>query len=176
MTPASCRPSIHQRADDISDSCQAVEALLPCGRNLVSILVVEPFAVFSPEHRETVEGSKQRYIVAFHDDGHGDKKGPHGSALVHLEALDETDAVFLGCGLHSTGIEGFVVNVDIFEMLEVLLGVLNAKVSLLFSPFGSHDASTTNSTLKTEVPAQTGEIMVLAAAFSLARDRAFVQH
>ena len=65
---------------------------------------------------------------------------PHGSALVHLKALNEADAMLCSGSLHGPGIERFVVDVDIFEMLEVGLGALDMNVSLL-PLFGGHNLS-----------------------------------
>ena len=66
---------------------------------------------------------------------------PHGGTLVCLEALYESDAVLLRRGLHGAGIERFVVDVDIFEVLEVLLGILDLENGLLVSLFGGHDGA-----------------------------------
>jgi len=67
-------------------------------------------------------------------------KRPHGGTLIRLEALYEADAVLLRRGLHGAGVERFVVEINIFEMLEVLLLVLDPKVGLLVSLFGGHVA------------------------------------
>lgn len=64
---------------------------------------------------------------------------PHCGFFVRLEALYEPDAVLLCRGLHSAGIERFVVDADILEMLEVLLRVLDVEIGLLVSLFGGHD-------------------------------------
>jgi hypothetical protein len=66
---------------------------------------------------------------------------PHRSSLVHLEALYEANAVFLGRSLHGAGVERFVVEVDVFEVLEVLVCIFDAKICLLVSLLGSHGAS-----------------------------------
>jgi hypothetical protein len=50
--------------------------------------------------------------------------------------------VLLRRGLHGAGIERFVVDVDILEVLEVLLIVLDVEVGLFIPLFGRHDAST----------------------------------
>lgn len=46
---------------------------------------------------------------------------PERRALVRLEALDEADAVLCGGRFHRAGVECFVVEVDILEVLEVLV-------------------------------------------------------
>lgn len=65
-------------------------------------------------------------------------KRPHGGTLVRLEALYEADAVLLSCSFHGASIERFVMEVNIFEVLEVRLCVLDSKVALLISFLGSH--------------------------------------
>lgn len=57
---------------------------------------------------------------------------PHRRTLVRLEALDEADAVLCGRGLHGADIEGLVVEVDIFEVFEVLLPVFDPEVTGVF--------------------------------------------
>ena len=66
---------------------------------------------------------------------------PHRGTLVRFEALDEADTVLLRRGFHGAGVERFVVDVDIFEVLELLLGILDTEVGLLVrvALFGSHD-------------------------------------
>lgn len=157
MTPTRGGPSVHQCTDNVCDSCQTIEALLPGGRDLVSAIVIEPFAVLPSEHRISVEGSQEGDVVSFHDHRHGDHSSlsaynsgalvtfvlterPHSSPLVCLEALYEPDAVLLRRGLHGTGVERFVVNVDILKVLEVLLGVLDMEVGLFIPLFGGHGA------------------------------------
>ena len=158
MTPARSGPSVHQSTNDIGNSRQTVESLLPGRRDLVFAVVVEPFAVLPPEHRIAVEGSQEGDVVSFHDHGHGDHwtlsvcdsqsptacaltERPHCGFFVRLEALYEADAVLLCRSLHGAGIERFVVDVDILEMLEVLLGVLDMQVGLLVLLLGGHDGS-----------------------------------
>jgi hypothetical protein len=67
---------------------------------------------------------------------------PHGGAPVHFEPLYEADTVLLRRGLHGAGVECFVMEVNIFEVLELLLSVLDVMVGLLvrLSLFGSHNA------------------------------------
>ena len=66
---------------------------------------------------------------------------PHGGALVRFEALYEAGTVLLRRGCYGAGIERFVMDVNIFEVLELLLGVLDLEVGLLVrrSLFGGHD-------------------------------------
>jgi len=67
---------------------------------------------------------------------------PHRRTLVCLEALDETDAVLLSRGFHSTGVEHLIVEADILKMFEVLVLVFDPKVAGVFRLSRSHvDAS-----------------------------------
>ena len=62
---------------------------------------------------------------------------PEGSPLVGLHSLDEANAMFLGRGLYSTGVEGLVGEVDILKPVDVGLSSLDARVGPLL---GGHVA------------------------------------
>ncbi|KAI6748193.1 hypothetical protein HG531_008735 [Fusarium graminearum] len=131
VSPSRSRPSVEHGANDVGQSTETVEALLPIGRDLISVVLVEPDA----------EGD----VVALHDDGRRDgfassatlncmkgklTNGPKGSGLVRLETLPDAIAVLVGGGLKSFVGEGFVVQVDVLEMIETSISTLDVRVDL----------------------------------------------
>lgn len=56
--------------------------------------------------------------------------GPKGSGLVRLETLPDAIAVLVGGGLKSFVGEGFVVQVDVLEMIETSISTLDVRVDL----------------------------------------------
>lgn len=64
--------------------------------------------------------------------------GPKGSPLVRLEGLKDAKAMLLGRGLVSLGVERLVVQVDVLEVVEAIVGGLDMEIWSSALLFGRH--------------------------------------
>ncbi|KAI6760868.1 hypothetical protein HG530_009728 [Fusarium avenaceum] len=119
VSPSRSRPAVQHGADDVGQSTETVEALLPVGRDLVSIILVEI-------------GACALRLVSWLTNG------PKGSALVRLEALPDGVAVLIGCSLKSFIGKGLIMKIHVLEMVESSISALDVGVDLPGVLSGGH--------------------------------------
>lgn len=72
VTPSGSGPSVEQSTNNVTNSGEAVESLLPSRRDLVAVFFVEELAILLTESWVTVKRREQSHVVTLHDDRHGD--------------------------------------------------------------------------------------------------------
>lgn len=75
VAPSRGSPAVENGTENVHHGSEGIESLLPGGGNLVSALFVEPFAVLLSKLGVAVEGTEERHVVPFHDDGQRDHCG-----------------------------------------------------------------------------------------------------
>ncbi|CAI6093880.1 unnamed protein product [Clonostachys chloroleuca] len=120
VAPSRGSPAVENGTENVHHGSEGIESLLPGGGNLVSALFVEPFAVLLSKLGVAVEGTEERHVVPFHDDGQRD----------HCGDQTEGKAMLLCVTLKGFSIEPLVVQVNILKTVEISLSTLDLSASL----------------------------------------------
>ncbi len=68
MAPSCRGPTVQKGADNIGECTEAVELLLPVGRDLVAAFFVQVGAVLETKGGVAEEGPEERHVVSLHND------------------------------------------------------------------------------------------------------------